>query len=225
MCFIRKKRNNFDKDGQNMFIKLFSKKKSGLSGTEKYKKILNVIVSGKKLAVASPSSEKEAVLIARELIKKNIFLMEIAYRNPENPQLIDRCISSVCKEVPEMIVFAATVTSAQIAKRAVKSKAQAIVTPGFNPSTVRYCIRHKIPVFPGVATPGEIERAMEMGLFVLKLFPCQVLGGEKFLKALNGPYPDVKFIVSGGISQENENIFLSQKNVCCVSGSYLCPKE
>ena len=184
-----------------------------------------LIMEGRKLAVVSPATKDEAVMAAERLVQKKIYIMEIAYRNPDCPQLIDDCIRAVRRMVPQMFVAAATVTNVKTAKRALACGAQAIVTPGFNLKTVRYCLRHKIPVFPGVATPGEIEAAMNMGLYLLKLFPCEVLGGQSYLKALFGPYPKVRFIVSGGINADNEAEYLSLKNVACVSGSYLSRQE
>ena len=92
---------------------------------------------------------------------------------------------------------------------------------GFNPETVKWCVNHDMPVIPGVATPGEIEQAMQFGLTYLKLFPVTVLGGTDFLKALKGPYPQIKFMVSGGVNEQNWEQFLSLDNVFAVSGSWL----
>lgn len=175
-----------------------------------------------KIAVLSVAEPEKAVETARKLLKNGVNAMEIAYRNLDNLQGSDECIKAVRKNVPEMLVGAATVTCPELAKRAKSAGAQFVLTAGFNPKTVKFCVRNKIPVFPGVATPGEIEQAIGFGLSVLKIFPIEVLGGIKYLKALSGPYPNIKFIVSGGINAENCAVYAETKNVAAVSGSYLC---
>ena len=140
----------------------------------------------------------------------------------ENLDGSDECIRAVRETVPEMLVGAATVTSPKLARRAIKAGAQFILSAGFNPKTVSYCVRKNFPVYPGIAVPGEIEQAMAFGLKLLKIFPVSVLGGTSYLKALSGPYPEVNFIVSGGLNAKNEDEYRTMNNVAAVSGSYLC---
>lgn len=174
-----------------------------------------------KIAVVQPQSVQEALEIAKKLKEKNIFALEIAYRNLENFSLTDECIFQIRKEFPELLVGAATVVNKKIAKRAKKAGAQFILSPGFNEKTVKWCIKNKIPVFPGVLTPSEIEKALNFGLNVLKFFPAECFGGLNYLKSLLGPFPNVKFIVSGGINLQNQEEYLKLQNVTAVSGSYL----
>lgn len=174
------------------------------------------------IAVVQTTLPAEAVVIARRLFANGVKAMEIAYRDRENYEGSDECIRAIRDEVPEILVGAATITSSKLARRAINSGAQFILTAGFNPETVKYCVCRDFPIFPGVATPGEIEQAMEFGLYALKLFPVEILGGVKYLKALSGPYADCKFIVTGGINDENVSQYKDCENVLAVSGSFLC---
>ena len=173
------------------------------------------------VAVCSVYESAEAVELARLLLSKNIGAMEIAYRKLDSFDKSDECIRAVRKNVPEMLVGAATVVNSSIARRAFKAGAQFILSPGYNPSTVSFCLCHKIPVYPGVLTPSEIERALENGLTLLKFFPAEPAGGIPYLKALSGPFPQVSFIVSGGLNAENEKNYRQLSNVSAVSGSWL----
>lgn len=173
------------------------------------------------IAVLSAVTPEEAVLKAGKLLSAGIRALEIPYRGKDFFDAADACIQAVRREVPEMLVGAATVINPAIARRAVKAGAQFILSPGFNPRTVRYCLHHSIPVYPGVATSSEIERALEFGLSTLKYFPAESLGGVKMLSALAGPFPQVRFIVSGGLNAQNAEEYKKCRNVAVVSGSWL----
>lgn len=181
-----------------------------------------LIIKAGKIAVVQTTLPAEAVVIAKKLLEKGVPAMEIAYRDLNNLEGSDECIRAVREQVPEILLGAATVTSPELAKRAEKAGAQFLLSAGFNRKTVKYCVKHNIPVYPGVATPGEIEQALSFNLSVMKIFPAEILGGTKYLSALAGPYPEVRFIVSGGINAENCNDYKNLKNVAALSGSYLC---
>lgn len=178
------------------------------------------IQEARKIAVCSFYEPEMAVRLAKSLLEKNVFAMEIAYRKLDSFEKTDECIKKVKSEVPEMLLGAATVINPSLAKRAVNVGSSFILSPGFNPKTADFCIKHKIPFYPGVFTPSEIEMALSFGLSTLKFFPCEPFG-VSFLKSMKGPFPNVKFIVSGGINKENEEKYLSLENVAAVSGSYL----
>ena len=177
------------------------------------------------VAVCSTLDPIKALEIAERLLSKGINAMEIAYRNPSVLEKTGVCIKTVRKAFPAMLLGAATVINAKLARRAVKAGAQFILSPGYNPSTVAYCVRHSIPVYPGVATPSEIEAALEWNLTTLKFFPAEAMGGIAFLKSLAGPFPQIKFIVSGGLDAENQAEYRNLKNVAAVSGSWLSDFE
>lgn len=181
----------------------------------------NKIKQACSIAVVQCKTANEAIDIAQKLLDSNVCAMEIAYRDINNFDIADECIKAVRKYVPKMLVGAATVINVSLVKRAVRSGAMFVLSPGFNPKTVKYCINHNIPIYPGVATPSDIEVALEYGLSTLKYFPAEIMGGIKMIKALAGPYPQVKFIVSGGLNEENFHEYTECKNVLAVSGSWL----
>ena len=100
------------------------------------------------------------------------------------------------------LVGAGTVLSTEQADRAIDAGASFVVAPGTNPKVVEHCLRHNVPIIPGVATPTDIELAMSLGVTTLKFFPAENLGGTAMLKALAGPYPNVRFVPTGGITPE-----------------------
>lgn len=106
-------------------------------------------------------------------------------------------------------------------EKAVAAGARYIVSPGFDPKVVDWCLKHDVAITPGVATPTEINMALDKGLNILKLFPAEALGGLKMLKALAAPYGDVKFIPTGGINRRNLADYLSLQAVHACGGSWL----
>lgn len=177
------------------------------------------------IAVLQTLDENEAVRVAKMLVENKIFALEIAYRDYEHFFETDECIKAVCREVPEIVVGAGTVLNKKIAKRAKKAGAKFCLSPGFNEKTVKYCLGHNFPIYPGVATATEIEKAVLLGLKTLKIFPIEVIGGTKLLNAFFAPFPRVRFIVSGGVNEKNCSEYQKLKNVAAVSGSWLCAKK
>ena len=119
----------------------------------------------------------------------------------------------------------AEVTSVDQAKQAVDSGATFIVSPGFNPKVVQYCVEHKIPITPGICTPTEIEMGLDYGLNIFKFFPAEAYGGLKTLKAISAPYSMIKFIPTGGIDAKNVREYLSFKQVVACGGSWMVTRE
>ena len=120
-----------------------------------------------------------------------------------------------------MIVGAGTVTTTEQADLAVESGAKFIVSPGFNEKVVKHCLERNIPVVPGVLTPSEIEKAMEYGLKTVKFFPAEQSGGAAMIKALSGPYGDLKFMPTGGITESNINDYLTLDCIAACGGSFM----
>ena len=125
----------------------------------------------------------------------------------------------------DFMLGAGTVHSVDQAKSVVDVGVKFIVTPGFNPRTVSWCLENKIPIFPGVATPTDLEMALEHGLEVVKFFPAEILGGVKTLKAFSGPYGGIQFIATGGIGQGNVKDYLSLSCVLACGGSWMVKPE
>lgn len=125
----------------------------------------------------------------------------------------------------DLLVGAGTVLNTDLAKQAVDAGASFMVTPGFNPDVVTWCLDHRVPVAPGIATPTDIEQALEFGLTVLKFFPAEAFGGVKTLKALSGPYGHVRFIPTGGITTANLRDYLALPSVLACAGSWIATPE
>ena len=119
------------------------------------------------------------------------------------------------------LLGAGTVHGAEQAQAAVEAGAQFIVTPGFNPRTVKWCVENNVPIFPGIATPTDLEMVLEHDLNVVKFFPAESFGGVQALKAFSGPYGEMRFIPTGGISAANLTDYLQVPNVLACGGAWM----
>ena len=174
------------------------------------------------LPVIKVENADDALCIARSLRAGGLNAMELTFRTAngeEGYERIGECIRLVSEKEPDMLVGAGTVLNPFLAKRAMLSGAKFIVSPGFNSETVEFCLSKNFPVFPGVYTPSEIEVALSHGLRTLKFFPADSGGGIPFIKAMAGPFADVKFICAGGINLSNLESYMRLSNVsaCCMS--------
>lgn len=176
-----------------------------------------------QIPVCKIDSTDHAVSLAEKILSEGLKCMEITFRTTEGEagfRMIADAIKTVSQKFPSLLVGAGTVVNKKLAKMAVDSGAKFIVSAGFNPQTVKFCLRKKIPVVPGVCTPTEIENAMNYGLTLLKFFPAEMMGGTEMVKTLAGPFPTVKFVVTGGINRENLQQYLDLKNVAAAGYSY-----
>lgn len=121
----------------------------------------------------------------------------------------------------DFVVGAGTVHSVEQAKKVADAGAKFVVSPGFNPKTVQWCLDHQIPIYPGVSCPTDLETALEFGLEVVKFFPAEQIGGVKMLQALQGPYGNIRFIPTGGISAANLKTYLDLPSVIACGGSWM----
>jgi 2-dehydro-3-deoxyphosphogluconate aldolase/(4S)-4-hydroxy-2-oxoglutarate aldolase len=163
----------------------------------------------------------DAVPLARALADGGLPCAEITFRTARAPEALQR----ICAEVPDLLAGAGTVLSPAQARRARDAGAQFVVAPGFSPRVVDYCLDNGIPVYPGVATPTEVELALEKGLKTLKFFPAEPMGGLDFLKAIAAPYVDVNFMPTGGINLTNVAHYLAFKRVVACGGSWMAPTD
>ncbi len=124
-------------------------------------------------------------------------------------------------EFPDMNIGAGTVINREQAERAVRAGAKFIVSPGFSDEVAEFCIANKVPYYPGCVTPTEIMRALSCGLTVVKFFPAGVYGGLKAMKALAAPFPQIKFIPTGGVDLTNLKEYLDFDKVYAVGGSFM----
>jgi 2-dehydro-3-deoxyphosphogluconate aldolase/(4S)-4-hydroxy-2-oxoglutarate aldolase len=162
-----------------------------------------------------------AVPMARALLAGGIRMLEITLRTPQALA----CMEAIANEVEGAVVGAGTVRSAADAAAAVKAGARFAVSPGYTPAVGQACKDLGLPLLPGVATGSEIMMAQEDGYTELKFFPAMQAGGPAMLKAWSGPFFDVKFCPTGGVTQQNANDLLSLPNVACVGGSWLGPAD
>lgn len=132
-------------------------------------------------------------------------------------------LARLTEECPEVLAGAGTVLTPAQVKDARSAGAKFVVAPGFNPAVVDCCLEYEMPVFPGIATPSEIEAALARGLSILKFFPAEPLGGIKYLEAIAAPYGAVEFMPTGGISIQNVGAYLSFPRVVACGGSWMAP--
>ncbi len=164
---------------------------------------------------------KDAVPLAKALADGGLPVIEITFRT----DAAEESIRHIASALPDILIGAGTVLTVDQAERAVKAGAKFIVTPGFSPSVVKYCNDRKILVTPGVATPSEIQMALDAGLDTVKLFPASDLGGIKTLKAMAAPYSMVNFIPTGGVTAENMVEYIMFPKVLAVGGSWLAKAD
>ena len=165
--------------------------------------------------------EAQAVPTARALLAGGINAMEITFRTAA----AKGSIAKVAKEVPEMIVGAGTVVNLQNLHDAVDAGAKFIVCPGSDPELIAEAIKLNVPITPGVVTPSEIMMGLKLGLKVFKFFPAETFGGLKTIKALCGPFPQIKFLPTGGINQANAAEYFKNPKILAVGGSWMVTKD
>ncbi|MCI1952257.1 MAG: bifunctional 4-hydroxy-2-oxoglutarate aldolase/2-dehydro-3-deoxy-phosphogluconate aldolase [Clostridiales bacterium] len=162
-----------------------------------------------------------AVPLAKALKNGGLPAAEITFRS----EAAEESIRAISKEVPDLFLCAGTILTPSLARQAVDAGAKAIISPGTNLETVRWCKEKNIPVIPGCATPSEVEACMREGLDLVKLFPSEVVGGVAMLKALSGPYASMRFMPTGGVKPNNVKDYLSQKNVLACGGTWIVPSD
>jgi len=155
--------------------------------------------------------------MAEALLRGNMPCAEITFRTEAAEESLRR-ISLMGSEI---LIGAGTVLSIQQAERAVSAGAGFIVSPGFNPWVVDWCLENEITVIPGIATPSDVLQAMNRGLSILKFFPAEALGGIRYLEAMTPALPEIKFIPTGGISASNMAAWLRLPCVHAVAGSWI----
>ena len=163
----------------------------------------------------------QAVPLARALVAGGIRMLEVTLRTP----VALACIEAIAKEVEGAQVGAGTVRSAADAQAAAMAGARFAVSPGYTQAVGKACHDLGLPLLPGVATGSEIMAAQEDGYTALKFFPARQAGGTAMLKAWGGPFGDVRFCPTGGVSVANAHEFLALSNVECVGGSWLTPAD
>jgi 2-dehydro-3-deoxyphosphogluconate aldolase / (4S)-4-hydroxy-2-oxoglutarate aldolase len=182
---------------------------------------MQVMTDAPVIPVIVLTDTAHAVPLARALVAGGIRMLEVTLRTP----VALACMEAIAREVPEAVVGAGTVRSAADAQAAAMAGARFAVSPGYTHAVGKACHDLALPLLPGVVTGSEIMAAQEDGYLALKFFPALQAGGLAILKAWQGPFGDVKFCPTGGITAENAPEFLALGNVVCVGGSWLTPAD
>lgn len=154
------------------------------------------------------------------LLQNDVPFIEVTFRSNLALEAINKLSQS-----GKLIVGAGTVRTLEEAKNAIENGATFIVSPAVIPEVIEYCIENKVPVFPGTATPTDIQKVVSYGLHVVKFFPADIYGGLKAIKALSGPFYDVKFLPTGGINEDNFMDYVSNDNILAVGGSFIISEK
>ncbi|KQT13505.1 bifunctional 4-hydroxy-2-oxoglutarate aldolase/2-dehydro-3-deoxy-phosphogluconate aldolase [Ramlibacter sp. Leaf400] len=184
-------------------------------------KPLDVMQDAPVIPVIVLDDVAQAVPLARALVEGGIRMLEVTLRTPAAL----RCIEAIAREVPGAVAGAGTVRSAEDARAAAQAGARFAVSPGYTSAIGAACRDAGLPLLPGVSTGSEILLAQQDGLNEVKFFPAVPAGGTAMLKAFAGPFPDVRFCPTGGITAANAKEFLGLSNVVCVGGSWLTPAD
>lgn len=160
---------------------------------------------------------KDAAPLAKALVEGGLPCAEVTFRT----DAAEESIKIMASEYPDMFVGAGTVLTIDQVDRAVAAGAKFIVSPGFDPEIVDYCLSKDIPVFPGCITPSEVAQAVKRGLKVVKFFPAEQFGGVATIKAMAAPYVGLKFMPTGGVSAKNLESYLSCDKIVACGGSWM----
>lgn len=163
----------------------------------------------------------DAVPLARALVAGGLPVIEVTFRTAAAAESIRRIVA----EVPDAVTGAGTVISPEQVDAAVEAGARFLVSPGFLPEVAARAAAAGVPLFPGVATGSEIMAALASGLSILKLFPAGVVGGPKAIAAFSGPFPQVRFMPTGGVSEANLGEYLGMEAVLAVGGTWMVGKD
>ena len=163
------------------------------------------------------NDSKDAAPLADALCDGGLACAEVTFRT----EAAADSIRIMTEKHPEMLVGAGTVLTTKQVDEAVEAGAKFIVSPGLNPTIVKYCIEKNIPITPGVATPSEMEQAIELGLNLVKFFPAEPSGGLAMINAVAAPYTMLKFMPTGGINPDNVKDYLNSDKIFACGGSWM----
>lgn len=183
--------------------------------------LMQQIADFKIIPVLTIKSPKDILGVGEMLVRNGLPVAEVTLRTDAAIEAIEL----LRQAQPQMLIGAGTVLTQRQMENAQQAGASFIVSPGLNPNNVRAAEGLGIPIIPGVNNPSDIELALELGLTTLKFFPAEASGGLKMLKALMGPYNQVKFMPTGGISQHNIREYLALPGVIACGGSWMVEPE
>ena len=160
---------------------------------------------------------EDAVPLAKALMNGGLPVAEITFRT----DAAEESIKKIAAELPEMLIGAGTILTTEQADRAMTAGAKFIVSPGLNEKVVSHCVEKGYPIYPGCSTPGDVERALALGINEIKFFPAEQSGGLEMIKALSAPYVNATFMPTGGINEANLNSYLAFDKIIACGGSWM----
>ena len=182
---------------------------------------LEILNAGPVVPVMVIKQIEDAVPLAKALLAGGVKVLEITLRTP----IAIDAIKMIAEEVPDAIVGAGTVATLKDLQAVIRAGGVFAISPGLTPTLLQDANQNSIALIPGISTASELMLGMEMGYSEFKFFPAAAAGGTKMLKSIGGPFPQVTFCPTGGISPDNYLEYLALKNVACVGGSWLVPND
>lgn len=182
---------------------------------------LDILKSGPVIPVIVINDLNHAVPLAKALLAGGVKVLEVTLRTP----VAIEAIRKIAEEVPQAVVGAGTVATEEDLQAVAKAGGRFAISPGLTPTLLNAAIRGPIALIPGIASASELMLGMEYGLSEFKFFPAEAAGGVNLLKSISGPFPQVRFCPTGGISPANYKEYLRLKNVICVGGSWVAPVD
>ena len=183
--------------------------------------LLNSIRNNRIVPLVQSNDSTTALKISEALIKGGLNDLEVVLRTDK---ALD-CLEAIAKEFPQVHVGAGTVLNGDQSQEAIRRGAGFIVSPGLNLSSIKVAQASGIPILPGIATATELQKAFNLGLHTVKLFPASLVGGPKILKAFSSVFRDMQFMPTGGVNPDNLLEYLSIPSVLACGGSWLTPKD
>lgn len=174
--------------------------------------ILEIIGKHRLVPAIKIEKAEDAPKLCSALVAGGLPIAEVTFR-------------TAARATPDILLGAGTILKIEQVKKAVGAGAKFIVSPGFNPKVVDYCISNSITILPGIHSPTEIEMALDRGLKILKFFPAEASGGLAMLKAISEPYYEVRFMPTGGINAENLEAYLAFKKTFACGGSWMVKSD
>lgn len=173
------------------------------------------------IPVIALEDSQGARMLGNALMEGGLPCAEVTFRTDAAKDVI-RILND---EFPDLLVGAGTVLTTEQVDQAVEAGAKFVLTPGFNPKVVHYCVERDILIIPGCATPSDVEQALELGIHVVKFFPAEQSGGLAYIQAMSAPYKSVRYIPTGGLNPENVRKYLKSDCVLACGGSWMVKKE
>jgi 2-dehydro-3-deoxyphosphogluconate aldolase/(4S)-4-hydroxy-2-oxoglutarate aldolase len=191
------------------------------AATNREEALATMFSSARVIPVLTIDRVEDAVALARALVAGGVRVLEVTLRTP----VAAEAAKAIMAEVPEAIVGIGTILNPDDLARAEKLGARFGISPGATPDLLKAAAGSNLPFAPGIATASELMMVLAHGFNLAKFFPAEQSGGIKALRALAGPFPQVRFCPTGGIGEANAGTWLAEPNVVAVGGSWLCPSS